>query len=53
MGKLTKLRKWFPLIWVGLAVVILVADYFTGPLISISILFLIPVVLAARLSGGW
>jgi len=53
MGKLAKLRKWFPLIWVGLAVVILVADYFTGPLISISILFLIPVVLAARLSGGW
>ena len=53
MGKLTKLRKWFPLLWVGLAVVILVADYFTGPLISISILFLIPVVLAARLSGGW
>ena len=53
MEKLTKLRKWFPLIWVGLAAVILIADYFTGPLISFGILFLIPVVSAARLSGGW
>jgi K+-sensing histidine kinase KdpD len=53
MGKLTSLRKWFPVIWVGLATAILVGDYFTGPLISFSILFLVPVALAARLSGRW
>ena len=53
MHKLTRLRKWLPMIWVGLAAGILAADYFTGPIISLSILFLVPVVLAARLSGGW
>jgi hypothetical protein len=53
MDKLARLRKWLPLIWVGLATVILAADYFTGPLISISILFVIPVALASRLSGLW
>lgn len=41
------------MVWVGLAAVILGADYFTGPLISFSIVFVIPVALAARLSGRW
>jgi hypothetical protein len=41
------------MIWVGLAALILAADFSAGPLISLSILFLVPVVLAARLSGGW
>jgi hypothetical protein len=40
--------------WVGLAAVILGADYLLGPLISITIVFVVPVALAARLSGrGW
>ena len=51
MDKLTKLGKWLPVIWVGPAAVILVADYFTGPLISFLSLFVIPVALAARLRG--
>lgn len=51
MDKLTKLGKWLPVIWVGLAAVILVGDYFTGPVVSLFILFVIPVALAARLSG--
>ena len=53
MDKLNKQRKWLPTLWVGLAAAILVAHYFVGPLISFSILYLIPVALAARLSGGW
>ena len=53
MDKLTRLRKWFALIWVGLATVILGADYLVGPLISFSIMFVIPVALASRLSGRW
>jgi hypothetical protein len=51
MEKLTKLGKWLPVIWVVLAMVILVADYLTGPLVSLFILFVIPVGLAARVSG--
>jgi hypothetical protein len=46
-------RKWFPLMWIGMTAVILGADYFTGPLISCSVLFVIPVALAARYSGLW
>jgi hypothetical protein len=53
MAKLIKRAKWLPVIWVGMATVILAADYIAGPFISFSILFLIPVAFAARLSGGW
>lgn len=53
MDNPARLQKWFPLIWVGLGTVILGAEYFTGPLISFSIVFVIPVALAARLSGRW
>jgi K+-sensing histidine kinase KdpD len=53
MDKLTSPRKWFPVIWVALATVILGAEYFTGPLIALSMVFVIPVALAARLSGRW
>jgi hypothetical protein len=38
MDKLTKLGKWPPVIWVGLVAVILVGDYFTGPVVSLFIL---------------
>lgn len=49
-----RIGKWLPVIWVGPAAVILVADYFTWPLISFLSLFVIPVALAARLRGcGW
>ena len=50
---MTHFREWFPVVWTGLAAVILVADYLTGPLISMSILFVVPVVLASKLSGRW
>jgi hypothetical protein len=53
MGKLTSPRKWFSVMWVVLATAILVGDCFAGPLISVSILFVIPVALASRLSGRW
>src|SRR5215831_11161451 len=53
MDLLTKYPKWLPAVWVGLATLILVGDYFTGPLISFAILVIIPVALASRLSGRW
>lgn len=40
-----------PGIWLGLAGAVLLADYFSGPFVSLSVLFVIPVVLAARYSG--
>ena len=52
MDHLTRFRNWLPAAWVGLAALLLGADYFLGPFISLSILFVIPVVLAARFSGG-
>ena len=52
MGHPTKFGNWLPAAWVGLAAVLLGADYFSGPFISVSILFVIPVVLASRFSGG-
>jgi hypothetical protein len=51
VDKATKLPKWLPLVWVGLSAVILGVEYLTGPLISLSIVFVVPVALAARLSG--
>jgi hypothetical protein len=53
MNAVTKPPKWLPLMWVGIATVILAAEYFTGPLIALSVVFVIPVALAARLSGRW
>src|SRR5437879_3232593 len=53
MSKSRKLRAWLPVIWVVLATIILAVDYFTGPLISCSMLFVIPVALASRTSGRW
>jgi len=41
-----------PVAWLGLAAVLLGADYFLGPFISLSILFVIPVASASRFSGG-
>jgi hypothetical protein len=40
-----------PLLWLGLAVVILAADFLTGPSIQFPILFLGPIALAAVYSG--
>jgi hypothetical protein len=48
-----KLRKWLPVIWTGMAMLILGVDYFTGPAISVAMAFVIPVALSARLSGRW
>jgi len=53
MNAVTRSPKWLPLMWVGLAAVILAAEYFTGPFIALSIVFVIPVALAARRSGRW
>ena len=53
MDKLARLRKWFSVMWASMAMVILVGDYFIGPLISLSLLFILPVALAARFSGVW
>ena len=44
--------KWLPVLWISLGAAILAADYLSGPFISWSILFVIPVALAARFSGG-
>lgn len=41
------------MVWVGFAAVIVGAEYLLGPLISITIVFVVPVALAARLSGRW
>ncbi len=46
-----KLRR--PAVWVALAGVILAADYFIGSAVSLTILFVVPVALAARFNGRW
>jgi hypothetical protein len=47
-------QRWFPAFWIGLAAAVLVGDFLAGPLISLSVLFVLPVALAARCSGrGW
>jgi len=51
MGQLGPTRKWPPLTWIGLAALILVVDFLSGPLISFSIFFVIPVALASRFNG--
>jgi len=53
MHQAAKLQKWLPIVWIVLAAVIVGAEYFTGPLISFSIVFVVPVALAAWLSGRW
>jgi len=53
MDQATKLPKWLPIAWIALAALILGADYLLGPLISTAIVFVVPVALAARLSGRW
>jgi hypothetical protein len=53
LDRVTKLPKWLTVVWVGLATVILGADYFTGPSVSFSIALVVPVALASRLSGCW
>lgn len=52
MDQLAKLGKWLPAVWLALAAVILIVDYLTVPFISLAILFVIPVALASRFSGG-
>jgi hypothetical protein len=44
-------KKWLPVLWVALGAGILAFDYWTGPNIAISYLFLIPVALAAHYNG--
>lgn len=41
----------FPLYWIGISVILLAADYFSGPFIQFPITFLIPVALASWYSG--
>jgi hypothetical protein len=53
MAKSTKPKKWLPAAFVALAALILAGEYFTGPFVSFSILFVVPVALAARFSGRW
>jgi hypothetical protein len=51
MAHASQLRGWLPALWAGLAIAILAGDYFSGPFVSLAILFLIPVALASRFSG--
>jgi hypothetical protein len=44
-------KKWLSVLWVALGATILAFDYWTGPNIVISYLFLIPVALAAHYNG--
>jgi hypothetical protein len=54
MAQASQARNWLPALWAGLAIAILAGDYFTGPFVSLAILFVVPVALAARFSGlGW
>ena len=46
-------RKWLPVWWFILALVILAADFISGPEIAFTYLFLFPVALAARFNGRW
>jgi hypothetical protein len=41
----------YPLYWIGVAVILLVADYFSGPFIQFPITYLIPISLASWYSG--
>jgi hypothetical protein len=40
-----------PLYWIGIAIILLVADYFAGPFIQFPITYLIPVALASWYNG--
>ncbi len=51
VGEAAQFQKWLPLVWTGLAAAILTVDYSAGPLISTPVLFVVPVILAAWLSG--
>jgi hypothetical protein len=54
MHNAVEFRKWLPAAWVAMAGAILAADYFVGSLVSLTILFIVPVALAARIDGrGW
>jgi hypothetical protein len=44
-------KKYFPLYWIVIALIILRADYFTGPLVQFPILYLIPIGLASWYNG--
>jgi hypothetical protein len=46
-----ELWRFKPLLWLGLAVLILGGDFFTGPTIQFPILCLVPIALAAAYSG--
>ncbi len=52
MAKWARAHKYLPAVWMGLAVGILVGDYLAGPFVAFTVLFIIPVALAARFSGG-
>lgn len=55
--KISFLRKdspFLPLFWIGISVILLVADYNAGPFIQFPITYLIPVALASWYTGrGW
>jgi hypothetical protein len=48
-----KFKQWLPAMWIAMAGVILAADYFIGSAVSVTILFVVPVALAARYNGRW
>ena len=43
--------KYFPLVWIGISVLIAIADHYTDPFIEFPILFLIPIILATTYNG--
>jgi hypothetical protein len=43
----------FPLLWIGISILLLVADYFSGPFIQFPVTYLIPVALASWYNGRW
>jgi len=54
VDNLIKNQKYLPVFWLILAILILIADYVTGPFIQFPILYIIPIGLAVWYSGrGW
>jgi hypothetical protein len=44
-------RRFYPLYWLGIAILLLIVDYFAGPFIQFPITYLIPIALASWYSG--
>jgi len=44
-------HKYLPLFWIGFSIILLIADYYSGPYIQFPVTFLIPISLATWYSG--